>query len=374
MRLIGILLFSLVLNVFANEQTSIYQRALEAESTGDIVGAITLLEEALLTEGPYSSEILEILKQYYDVLGIDFIERERHNNWRFSLNLDAIEIHYKEKESLITTKEWLGEVFSILSLAYDINHHQIKHSIELSFLSEFFWKSDSSSLDTNDWALSPTLQYTLMSKSFILSSGVDFTLNEKNGFNPAFFVFFEKDAFKKDFHWFALDGFAFINKIFEMRYGINFSWNLKKKEGLSMSVSLGVHLNVDSTASISLITDDNYFDGVELSYYDLSYFHGAKWGPSFHLNASYQFDNPLGVETKWRLAPSFLINEKNNASLSFLEGGIGCFLFVKWQHLRFHLGVDQFFNHYLNRPVLWNGLIPKTAFFTELKLGTKINF
>jgi len=374
MRIAGILFYSLLLIFFADEQTSLYRRALEAESYGDIVSAVTLLEEALLTEGEYTEEILQILKQYYNVLGIEFIDAQKQRPWRFGLDFDAIGIRYTEKVNGLNSREWIGEAFSVLSLGYDWHRKQIKHSLEISFLSDLFWKSDSSSLDTNDWVLSPSIQYILMSKSFALSTGIDFTINEKDGFNPDVFFFFEKYAFKKGSRWFALDAFAFVNKILEMRYGFNLSWNQIQKKGLSISTSLGAQLNVDSTVFIQWIYDDNFFDGFDPPYLDVSYYQGVKWGPTLKVKTSYQFENPIGIEIKGRIAPSFLLNGKDSASVSFIEGGFGGYLFVKWDKIRVHVGVEEFLGYYLERPEIWKDYIPKTTLFTEFKIGTSIKF
>ena len=374
MRTAVVLLFLFVLNVFADEQTSLYQRALEAESSGDIVDAITLFEDALFTEGPYTEEILQILKEYYAVLGIDFLDIQKQNLWRFGFDFDAIGVRYEEKESEESSKEWLGEGFSVFSIAYDIYRNQRKHSIEFSFLSEVFLKSDSSSLDTNDWVISPAIEYSLMSKSFALATGANFTLSEGDKINPAFFFLFEKYAFKRDTRLFVLEGFAFINKILEMRSGLNLSWHQNQKKGLSMSASLGLLFNVDSTASILLITDDNYLDGIDSPYLDVSYYQGVKWGPAIQLKSSYQFDNPIGIEMKGSLAPTFLINEKDSLSVSFLEGGLGGCLFAKWDQVQIHAGIEHFIRYYTERPELWKGIIPETMLFTEFKMGTKINF
>lgn len=71
MRPIAIVISLLLSSVlFAETQEQVYSRALEAEKAGDIPKSVALFEEAAQMDGEYTKEIQEILKDYYDVLGM----------------------------------------------------------------------------------------------------------------------------------------------------------------------------------------------------------------------------------------------------------------------------------------------------------------
>ena len=66
--MVGFILF-LVNGVFAHTvQDSLFEKALDAESAGDVVLTIALLEKANAYQGRYNEEIQEILDSYYEVL------------------------------------------------------------------------------------------------------------------------------------------------------------------------------------------------------------------------------------------------------------------------------------------------------------------
>lgn len=373
MRAVVLLIAIFVSTVFAEEQSSLYRRALEAEEKGDFITAISLLEDALETEGSYTGEIMGILKQYYAVLGIEFLDA-KNSPWRFALDLDVIGIHYEEEGGVSKSTAIIGELFSVVSIARDFYSNQKTHSIGVSFLSDFFQNSDSSALDTNNWILSPSLEYALMARSFALMTGVDFNFNEKNGFNPALYFLFEKYAFKKETNWFALNGFSYVNKILEMRYALNISWHYFKQKGFSTSISLGAHLDVDSTQSLVWVFDKNIFGMPLPPRLEIKSYQAAKLGPVFLNKSSYRFNSPFGIESKIRLSHSSVLNVDELSSVSFFEGNLGVYLFWKMKSVKFHLGVEQLSQHYFVRPELWEGVLPQTTTLTELKLGAKIKF
>ena len=67
MRIAAVALLLLVSHLFAESQESVYYRALKAEEAGNVAESIELFEKAVEVGGPYTEEINEILKEYYQI-------------------------------------------------------------------------------------------------------------------------------------------------------------------------------------------------------------------------------------------------------------------------------------------------------------------
>ena len=87
---IAILLLSS--RLLAESQEAVYYEAMKAEEAGEISRSIGLFEKAAEIDGPYTDEIRDILKEYYQALGMD----ESPFSFRLRGDVSVHGMHYEE--------------------------------------------------------------------------------------------------------------------------------------------------------------------------------------------------------------------------------------------------------------------------------------
>ena len=83
-------------------QDSLFEKALDAESAGDVVQTIALLEQANSYQGKYNAEIREILDSYYEALQM------KDSSTRDSAVSFASEDSAKNRLNFLSRVEFIG--------------------------------------------------------------------------------------------------------------------------------------------------------------------------------------------------------------------------------------------------------------------------
>lgn len=246
MRPIAIVISLLLSSVlFAETQEQVYSRALEAEKAGDIPKSVALFEEAAQMDGEYTKEIQEILKDYYDVLGMS--EGQEPWSFRFLGDLGYIGLHYEEYGGIDAVKENGGDIFTSVAGFVDFSLGDWIHSVGVAFVADWFIANkDMPVLDTSDWTLAPGLEYSLVGKRFLLDVGVDFNLSSEANMEPAFYGWLEVDIARFEKQRLGLATWAYYHDGGPLSVALYGSWHRAVPTGFNGNVYVGVKYEADS--------------------------------------------------------------------------------------------------------------------------------
>lgn len=414
---ISLLLSSLV---FAETQEDVYYKALQAEERGDVSESMSLYEQAAEMDGEYTEEIREILKEYYDALGMTGNEPP----WSFRVLGDVgyYGLHYEEYGGVPQSKENGGDVFTSLQMIFDFNVGNWIHSFGMAFVSDWFISNkDMPQLDTNDWTLAPGLEYTLVGNTLLLDVGVDFNVSDGVTMKPSFYAWLENDFFRKDKQRFGAALWAYYRSEGPASFALYGSWKKNVLQGLSWNVHAGLKYDADSIADFVQFlenvdvynaklaeleqaaeehTYEYYFDQCVAQYgeprcrdeksgvlesvmypgldelqeeiKDLDYYWTRWIGPSIRSNVSYAFRNNFSVDGKLNLMYGFVVDGASSVydDLQKFTGTWGAS--VNWNPSFFTLyfGLEQIYVHY-SMPGALEGVYPENSFLSEFKLGAK---
>lgn len=193
----AIFLLFFVFSVSAETQDSLFERALDAESAGDIPATIELLEQASAYKGSYDAEIRNILNSYYDALGVDTVSSGLDKN--FMAKLEGGGYDYDEYGDTAGASELSAEAYLLLGggVVYSTKSG-LEHSITASLATDFFFREKETVFDTSRWAFTPELEYTLQGSWFAVGTDVDFYVSERDGFVPSLSLFGERDFYQNE--------------------------------------------------------------------------------------------------------------------------------------------------------------------------------
>ena len=340
----------------AESQEDLYYRALKAEESGDISRALTLFEEAVAQEGPYTAEIQEIIDDYQDALGdSDGESLEKESPWEFHTygNVGYSWLHYKRGD--VSTAETGSELVSSVNASLEYNSQKWVHSFEINMAGDWFVdKDDLTTLDVDAWEASLGLGYSLVGSSLILDIGADMNVSENDDWAPDFYLWAEKYFARMDKHKFGVSVFGYEDMDGPLYSSLFLAWHRYVKYGWKSSVYVGGRFEADSSTS---------------------YNHWLKWlGPSLKPSLSYRFKTEISVNAKLNFFYGFVVDGPNSDYEKFqkFNGSWSCS--VSWDPgiLGLFVGAEQFYRRYMI-PAGYTISYAKKSRLTELKAGVKWN-
>jgi len=340
----------------AESQEDLYYRALKAEEAGDISRALTLFEEAVAEQGPYTAEIQEIIDDYQSALDDSDGDSSEESSWEFHTygNVGYSWLHYKRGDA--STAETGSELVASANASLEYNSENWTHSFEINMTGDWFVdKDDLTTLDVDTWEGSLGLGYSLAGSTLILDMGADMNVSENDDWSPDFYLWVEKYFARVDKHKFGVSAFGYKDMDGPMFSTLYLTWHRYVKYGWKSSVYAGGRFEADSSTSSS-----------------------ADWlrwlGPSLKPSLSYRFKTDISINAKLNFFYGFVVDGPNSDYEKFqkFNGSWSCT--VSWEPGIFGLfiGAEQFYRRYMI-PSGYSISYAKKSRLTELKAGVKWN-
>ncbi|MFA6836780.1 MAG: hypothetical protein WCR04_10320, partial [Fibrobacteraceae bacterium] len=197
--------------LFADIQDSLFEKALDAESAGDVPSTIALLEEAYSYKGNYNAEIRKILNSYYDALQIkDSISPMSVD---FLIRAEGVGIQYNEYGDSSGANEKSGETY--LFFGADLGFHGtsgIARYLLVSFASDIFFREKETVFDTSRWAFTPSVEYTVQGERFLIVGNLDALISEKDGVVLSAAISGERDFYYAKDYRAGVSWFGYVNE------------------------------------------------------------------------------------------------------------------------------------------------------------------
>lgn len=275
-----IFLFLLAITVSAETQDSLFERALDAESSGDVTATIDLLERAAACKGPYDAEIHNILNSYYEALGVDTSSSGFDKN--FVAKLEGGGYGYNEYGDTAGASELSAETYLLLGGGFTYRTESgLEHSVMVSLASDLFFREKETVFDTSRWAFTPELEYTLQGIWFAAGADVDFYVSERDGFVPAFSLFGERDFYQNGSGT-VRSGFysaLYASTSGRARFQLSLYFERHPEHGFWFYTGLGGRFERDTVVDV-------YFEG-----------YGSAGYPSYAAEDSSGWENGSGADT-----------------------------------------------------------------------------
>lgn len=231
--------------LWAETQEEAYFRAMKAEEAGDVTSAVKAFEDAVALPGPYTAELQEILKSYYDALGVKEDSASSALSFRFLGDVGFYGLRYDEMGSA-KDAEYGGDAYLSLTPFVDYSTDNWIHSFGLGITGDWFLMNDKMpALDTNDWTLAFGAEYSLVGQTLLLNAGVDLNLAEGEDASATFYGWLQKEFYRKGKDRFGAAGWAYYDTEGPMSYALFASWNRTSTYGLSGLAYLGVRFEAD---------------------------------------------------------------------------------------------------------------------------------
>jgi len=377
-------------SVFAETQETLFERALDAESEGDVPKTIALLEEAATHEGPYRGEIEAILKEYYAALQIKD-ESESGFSGNFLAKVEGSGFIYEEYGNAASVKENSADSYVLLGGEFDYHTPSgWTHFWFVSLSADVFFREKETVFDTSRWALTPSLEYSLQGDWFVFGASVDFGVSERDGLLPAGTLFAERDVFQNKDYRAGIYAFGYANVNGRARVQTDFYWNYRPSLGFWYNVSIGARLERDTIVNSYLPQEDFT---LEHQTTPLRFYAGrpTKLGPELLLQTGYKFSKVWSVDLRSTLYYGLGLNEDSwlapndsqefNPNLDYntyqrqmLQGY--WMLRGEWKGdiMGAYLSLGQHFIRYENLPADHPEILFTTSILSEGRLGFSARF
>ena len=229
-------------------QDSLFEKALDAESAGDVVKTIELLEKANSFSGNYNDEIQQILSEYYTALGIvKEDENEKERNWHLLSRVEFVGLKYDEYGDSLGANEYSGEAYFQVGAEYELHRGKYLHLFSLGFASDFFLRENETVFDTSRWAFTPSFEYTLEGEKFVLSVTADVTISEEEDAVVSGSLFLERDFYSTKNFRAGTSDFGFVNGNGRMRLKVGGFAEYQPPRGFRSRVSLSGRFDRDTS-------------------------------------------------------------------------------------------------------------------------------
>lgn len=421
--LLGCILF-LTNGVFAHAvQDSLFEKALDAESAGDVVQTIALLEQANTYQGKYNAEIREILDSYYEALQMKgssagdpaipaASEDLAKNRLNFLSRAELVGIKYDEYGDSLGANEYSGEAYLQVGAEYEIRSGAISHFILASFSTDLFMREDSTVFDTSRWAFTPSLEYTVQGERFVASLGGDVNISERDGAVFGVNLSAEKDFYASEDYRAGVSAFGYLNDNIRARAKLGGYWEYRPQYGFWTNLSLSGRFERDTSVSAYFWHYTGFDDSWESREDDWSedlfsedtsavtqdsvqerYYLGrnVKIGPELRMQLGYRFNKMFSMDLLGYLFWSY--NPFEDEWMTFVdevEGQAGWVtstwnreilqgsarLRVNWrgEHFGTYLSVGTYFRRYLDLPSGHPEIYAYSYILGEIRLGATFRF
>ena len=246
---ISILVMVLASLLFADTQQELYMRAMQADAEENIPEALQYFERAVVVGGEYTEEIQEIIKQYYEALGM---AKDSTGKFEFRVLGDVgfYGLHYTEFGHEEVSENG-GDLFGSASFFVDYSIGDWTHSFGVAFVSEWFFANDDMPvLDTNDWTLAPGLEYSLMGNNLLLDVGVDFNISEDGEFKLSGYGWLEYDIFRYGSQRFGAAAWGYYRDDGPASAALYLAWHRSSTYGFSGNAYLGAKYEADYMVNV----------------------------------------------------------------------------------------------------------------------------
>lgn len=371
-RWVGLVLLVLTTALFAETQEDAYYRAMKLEEAGDIPAALKAFEDAAAIPGPYTDELLGIIRDYNDALGKSNSDSLKEKSpWEFHIagELGLYGLHYKETN--MDSSEMGGDIFLNVNPYLDYSSGKWLHTFAASVQGDFFLNNDEMTvLDTNDWDLVLGLEYTLLGNGMLLDLGYDFNI-EGNKISSDFYAWYEKDLFSFEKQRVGVVAWAYYQTSGPNSYALYGAWHRTVPEGLNGTAYVGAKYEADSVFDYKAY-EQSYETATtedELVYRQMM----GRWiGPALRSRVSYKFKNKIAVEAKMNLFFGFAIAgpDSDFEKIKKFNGTWGANVSWKYWKMNFYLGLERNYKHY-RLPNAYKERYRESTSLTQLKLGVK---
>ena len=246
---IPILVMVLASLLFADTQQELYMRGLQAEEAENIPEALDYFERAVVVGGEYTEEIREIIKLYYEALGM---AKDSTGSFSFRVLGDVgfYGLHYAEFGRTDASENG-GDLFGSASVFVDYSIGDWIHSLGVAFVSEwFFANKDMPVLDTNDWTLAPGLEYSLVGNNLLLDVGADFNISDGGEFSLSLYGWLEYDILRFGKQRLGAAALGYYHDDGPVTAALYVAWHRTEAYGFSGNVYLGAKYEADYMVNV----------------------------------------------------------------------------------------------------------------------------
>ena len=406
----GALLFCLffVCPLFADIQDSLFEKALDAESAGDVPSTIALLEEAYSYKGNYNAEIRKILNSYYDALQIkDSISPMSVD---FLIRAEGVGIQYNEYGDSSGANEKSGETY--LFFGADLGFHGtsgIARYLLVSFASDIFFREKETVFDTSRWAFTPSVEYTVQGERFLIVGNLDALISEKDGVVLSAAISGERDFYYAKDYRAGVSWFGYVNENKRVRLKSGLYWEYRPTRGFWTNISLGARFDGDTSvpAYFSEIVRPDSTGGEgfgDVPHRDSAaapvadtlwqrYYLGrnVKLGPEARFQMGWHFSDMFSLDflgglffpyslyrDSWRYFEDFGEGDAlwvtEYYRRQFLQGSVRLRADVRGDVFGVYLSVGSHFQRYFNLPENHPELTSHAYILNEVRLGVSLRF
>lgn len=419
--------------LWAETQEEAYLRAMKAEEVGDVTSAVKAFEDAVALPGPYTAELQEILKSYYDALGVKDDDATGTLSFRLLGDVGFCGLRYDEMGSE-NRGEYGGDAYLSLTPFMDYSSGSWIHSFGVGLSGDWFLLNDKMpALDTNDWTLTAGAEYSLIGQSLMLNGGVDLKFAESAGFSTTVYGWLQKEFYRTEKNRFGSAAWAYYDTEGPMSYALFASWGRTSAYGLNGSAYLGLRFEGDyvsdykryladyqkklkqmskdiCTTSDSRdecktgegwtympitvaycmetygdqcpVWDENAMDSLywekridelmDSIVVPVTKYYGKWIGPVLRSRIFYRFRNNISVEAKFNLFYGIVIDgpDPEYEKIRKFVGNWGLMLYWKANFGSLYLGLEQIYKSY-DLPNYYKTIYSKGNLLTELKAGYK---
>ncbi len=413
--LLGCVLF-FTNGVFAHAvQDSLFEKALDAESAGDVVQTIALLEQANSYQGKYNAEIREILDSYYEALqmkdsstrdsAVSFAsEDSAKNRLNFLSRVEFIGIKYDEYGDSLGANEYSGEAYLQIGAEYEIRRGTLSHFFMASFSTVQFMREDSTVFDTSRWAFTPSLEYTVQGDRFVASLDGDVNISERDGAVFGVNLAVEKDFYVLEDYRAGVSAFGYLNDRIRTHAKIGGYWEYRPQYGFWTNLSLSGRFERDTSVSAYFwhSTDTGFggfweygadssipvLDSVQERYY---LGRNVKIGPEVRMQMGFRFNKMFSLdflgyffwsynpfEDEWMTFVDEVEGQAGWVNLTWnreiLQGSARLRLNWHGEHFGTYFSVWTYFLRYLDLPSGHPEIYAYAYILGEIRLGATFRF
>lgn len=391
-------------------QDSLYEKALDAESAGNVADAILLFEKAASFPGRYGDEIREILSEYYAVLQIEKSDIEGEKR-PFTLwgNLEAVASRYDEWGDTLGAREYLGEGFLQLGAEYEISSGNLTHALSILFSAEGFLYEANTVFDTSRYEFSPSVAYSLSGKRLDLSAELGTLHSERYGTSFFASLFGSRELYLRGDFRSGISGYGFVNSDARVRLVAGGHLSLRRDVGTNAELSLSGRFDGDTSVSayVKYVPMEGLGDGgepgiVDAFYRDAlsdesvtfgepadtvseRYYLGrrSKFGPEIRALFGYRLESGFSVEFRGNLFLSFgakkdeWLGEKGtseNWQRSMLQGSARIRAGYEWKFVAAYVSLEAYFYRYFGLPAGHPELSAYAATQEKVRTGALFRF
>lgn len=382
--------------IFAHApQDSLFEKALDAEASGDVVATLRYLEEAKSYGGRYTEEIQEILEAYYDALQMPESTAERSFPIKFWAQVEAKVVRYDEFGDSLGAHENAGESFVRLDAEMEKRGGPLMHFFTVGVSASGFFREDGSVLDTSRWAFFPHLEYSLQGETFAAFLLTEVEISEADGAVFALSASGNRTFFSAGDARLGMDAFGYWNGNWRTRLKLGGFVEIRPRVGFWMNASLSGRFDGDTSVSASFwrYQPEEFGNSMEPDSVRERYYVGknAKLGPELQIQLGYRFNRAFSVDfwselfysnsplkDRWKVfadeTEGMFAWDNRTWNRRLLQGSARLKMHFRGEHFGTYLSIGAHFRRYLNLPKDHPEIFAFAYLWGEVRLGANFEF